>query len=148
MRTFLYYWHFCITSFSVPLTSFVGFSASFVFLYLRAIYFHYNDVLMSTMASKIASRTIVYSIVYSGVDKKTTKKHQSSASLAFVWGIHRWPVNFPHKGPVTRKIFPFDDVIMFLALPYLCTFLYQWPFHISRHLHQLKFLFDWPVCIT
>ena len=39
------------------------------------------------------------------------RKHQSSASLAFVWGIHRWPVNFPHKGPVTRKMFPFDDVI-------------------------------------
>ena len=40
------------------------------------------------------------------------RKHQSSWSLAFVWGIHRWPVNSPHKGPVTRKVFPFDDVIM------------------------------------
>ena len=40
------------------------------------------------------------------------RKHQSSASLAFVWGIHRRPVNSPHKGPVTRKMFPFDDVIM------------------------------------
>ena len=38
--------------------------------------------------------------------------HQSSASLAFVRGIHRWPVNSPHKLPVTRKMFPFDDVIM------------------------------------
>ena len=38
------------------------------------------------------------------------RKHQSSASLAFAWGIHRWPVNFPQKGPVTRKMF--DDVIM------------------------------------
>ena len=37
------------------------------------------------------------------------KKHQSSASLAFV----QWPVNSPHKGPETRKMFPFDDVIMF-----------------------------------
>ena len=27
-------------------------------------------------------------------------------------GIHRWPVNSPHKGTVTRKMFPFDDVIM------------------------------------
>ena len=34
------------------------------------------------------------------------------ASLAFVRGIHRPPVNFPHKAPVTRKIFPFGDVIM------------------------------------
>ena len=41
-----------------------------------------------------------------------SKKHQSSASLVFVWGIHRWPVNSPHKWPVTRKMFPFDDVIM------------------------------------
>ena len=44
-----------------------------------------------------------------GVDKK---KHQSSASLAFVRGIHRWLVNFPHKGPVTRNMFSYDDVIM------------------------------------
>ena len=41
------------------------------------------------------------------------RKHQSSASLAFVRGIHRRPVNSPHKWPVTRKMFPFDDVIMF-----------------------------------
>ena len=40
------------------------------------------------------------------------RKHQSSASLAFVRGIHLWPVNHPHKGPVTRKMFPFDDVNM------------------------------------
>ena len=39
-------------------------------------------------------------------------KHQRSASLAFVQGIHWGPVNFPHKGPVTRKMFPFDDVSM------------------------------------
>ena len=47
--------------------------------------------------------------VYSGADHR---KYQSSAPLAFVPGIHRWPVNSPHKGPVTRKMFPFDDVIM------------------------------------
>ena len=41
-----------------------------------------------------------------------SKKTSSSASLAFVRGIHRWPVNSPHKGPVTRKMFPFDDVMM------------------------------------
>ena len=63
---------------------------------------HYNDVIMSAMASHITSLTIVYSTVYSGADQR---KHQSSASLAFVWGIHRWPVNSPHKGPVTRKRF-------------------------------------------
>ena len=70
---------------------------------------HYNDVMMSTMASQITSITIVYSTVYSDADQR---KHQSSASLAFVLGIHRGPVNSQHKWPVTRKMFPFDDVIM------------------------------------
>ena len=64
---------------------------------------------MSEIASQITSLPIVYSTVHLGADQS---KHQSSASLAFVWEIHRWPVNFPHKWPVTRKIFPFDDVIM------------------------------------
>ena len=64
---------------------------------------------MSAMTSQIVNLTIVYSIVYSDPDER---KHQSSASLAFVWGIHRGPVNSPHKWPVTRKMFPFDDVIM------------------------------------
>ena len=62
---------------------------------------------MSAIASKITSLTIVYSAVYSGADQI---KHQRSASLAFVRGIHRWPVNSPHKWPVSRKMFPFDDV--------------------------------------
>ena len=70
---------------------------------------HYSDVIMVAMASQITSLTIVYSTIYSGADQR---KHQSSPSLAFVWGIHRWPVNSPHKEPVTRKMFPFDDVIM------------------------------------
>ena len=52
---------------------------------------------------------IYYSTVYSGGDQR---KHQRSASLAFEWGIHRGPVNSPHKWPVTRKMFPFDNVIM------------------------------------
>ena len=71
--------------------------------------YHYNDVIMSAIASRITSLTNVYSTVYSGADQR---KHPSSASLAFVRGIHRRPVNSPHKWPVTRKMFPFDDVIM------------------------------------
>ena len=70
---------------------------------------NYDDVIMSAIASLITSLTIGYSIVYPGADQS---KHQSSASLAFVWGIHRRPVNSPHKWPVTRKMFQFDDVIM------------------------------------
>ena len=61
---------------------------------------------MSAMASQITNLTIVYSSVYSGADQR---KHQSSAALAFVRGIHRWPMNSPHKGPVMRKMFIFDD---------------------------------------
>ena len=70
---------------------------------------NYCDVIMGAIASQITSVTIVYSAVYSDADER---KHQSSASLAFVRWIHRGPVNSPHKWPVTRKMFPFDDVIM------------------------------------
>ena len=69
----------------------------------------YSDVIMSAMACQITGVSIVYLAVYSGADQR---KHQSSASLAFVRGIQRWPVNFARKGPVTQKMFPFDDVIM------------------------------------
>ena len=65
--------------------------------------FDYSDIIISAMVSQIISLTI-----YSGTDER---KAQSSASLAFVRGIHQWPVNSPYKGPVMR-LFPFDDVIM------------------------------------
>ena len=64
---------------------------------------------MGVIASQITSLTIVYSTIYSDADQR---KHQSSASLSFVRGIHRGPVNSPDQWPVTRKMFPFDDVIM------------------------------------
>ena len=70
---------------------------------------HYSHVTMSAMASQITSVTTAYFTVCSDADQR---KHQSSASLAFVTGIHRWPVNSPHKGPVRRKRFPFHGVIM------------------------------------
>ena len=47
-------------------------------------------------------------------------KQQISASLALMREIHQWPVNSPHKLPVTRKMFPFDDVIMIMR-SYDCT---------------------------
>ena len=72
-------------------------------------YFHCNDVIMNSMASQITGVSIVYSTVCSGADQR---KPESFASLSFVWGIYRWPVNSPHKRPVTQKMFPFDDVIM------------------------------------
>ena len=66
--------------------------------------------MMDSVASQITSLTIVCSAVYSGADHR---KHQSSASLAFVRGIRRGPVNYPRKWPVTPKMIPFDDVIMY-----------------------------------
>ena len=96
-------------------------STVILLLYLIALYsqtteqlcdLHYDDVIMTMLACQITSLTVVYSIVYSGVNQR---KHQSSASLAFVREIHRGPVNVPHKWPVTRKMFPFDDVIMYDA---------------------------------
>ena len=72
--------------------------------------YHYIDVIMSAMASQITSPTIICSTAYPGTDQR---KHQCSVSLAFVRGIHRGPVNSPNKGPVARKMFPFDDVIMY-----------------------------------
>ena len=57
----------------------------------------------------ITGVSIVYSTVCSGANQR---KHQSFMSLVFVRGIHWWPMNSPHKGPVTRKMVPFNDIIM------------------------------------
>ena len=74
---------------------------------------YYSDVVMGAMASQITGVSIVYSESTVCSDAYQ-RKHQSSASLAFVRRIHRWPVNYLHKGPVTHKMLPFDDVIIFL----------------------------------
>ena len=87
------------TRFYVPFNS---------FMLLHLLLCHYTDAIMGAIASQITSLTIVYSTVCSGADQR---EHQSSASLAFVRGIYRGPVNSPHKGPVTRIMFPFDDVM-------------------------------------
>ena len=76
---------------------------------LRDLIIHYGDVIMGAIPSQITSLMMVYSTVYSDADQR---KNQISASLAFVRGIHRGPVNSPHKWPVTRKMFPFEDGIM------------------------------------
>ena len=117
-----------------------------------------------TMTSQWARRRLkspaspfVYSAVYSRADQR---KHQSSASLAFVRGIHRGPVNSPHKWPVTRKIFPFDDVIMKQqSNKYICHMLwyripcrphywYIWPHIIpcERHLSRGSY-FGFVTCV-
>ena len=70
---------------------------------------------MCAISSQITSLTIFSSTVYLDTDQR---KHQRSASLAFVRGIHRRPVNSPHKWPVTRKMFPFDDVNMIYGIKF------------------------------
>ena len=96
---------------------------------------YYNDVVMGAIASQITSLTIVYSTVHSDADQR---KHRSSSSLAFVWGIHRGPVNSPHKWPVTRKMFPFDDVIMFQ-----CGFKTGAKFYPCRNRAVYNFVLNW-----
>ena len=86
---------------------------------------HYSDVIMGAMASQIASLTIVYSPIYSGADQR---KHQSSSHWP-LWG--RWPVNSPHKRPVMRKKFPFDDVIVFYDFN-------EFKFPLIRQFHRIN----------
>ena len=86
-----------------------GFLQDFIYELICLLWDHYDDIIMGVIASQITSLAIVYSAVYSDADQR---KHQSSASLAFVRGIHQGPVNSPHKWPVAQKMFPFDGVIM------------------------------------
>ena len=100
---------------------------------------HYSDVIMGVMATQISSLMIVYSTVYSGANQRN---HQRSASLAFVRGIHQWPVNSPHKGPVTQKKFPFDDVIMKVSISNIQSWCNSiW--HIQCCLHLWPLLLTW-----
>ena len=85
---------------------------------------HYSDAIMGVIASQIIRRTVVYSTVHSGADQR---KYQSFASLAFVQGSHRWPVNSPYKWPVTRKMFPFDDVIVTVLIRRSRCLTKMWP---------------------
>ena len=86
---------------------------------------YYNDIIMGVMASQITSLTIVDSTVYSDTDQR---KHQSSMSLMFVGGIHRWPVNSLHKLPVMRKMFPSDDVFRSLVIDFNINFVHTTKF--------------------
>ena len=68
---------------------------------------HYSDVIMRTMASQTPTFPLFTQPFIQAQSKKTSKPRHWP-----LWGIHRWPVNSPHKVPVTRNMFPFDDVIM------------------------------------
>ena len=93
---------------------------------------HYIDVIMTTVASQITSLTVVYSIVYSGRSKKTSKLRVTGLCA----GNSPGPVNSRHKGPVTRKMVPFDDVIMYQEVDYQC------PKYIQRLVLSVNLLSD------
>ena len=109
-----------------------------LFIAVQGIISHYNDVIMIT--SQITSLTIIFSTVYLDTDQR---KNQSSASLAFVRGIHQRPVNSPHKWPVTRKMFPFDDVTWYMSSWLISRKLFWFEFisqlsHWGRYLHMCR----------
>ena len=83
---------------------------------------HYSDVTMIAMASQITGFSIVYWTVCSGADQW---QHQKFTSLAFVREIHRWPLNSQNKGTVTRKMFPFDDVVMGISVHWPLNYLFN-----------------------
>ena len=111
---FYFSWIWILSSSYFLLTTYLIYEFLYAYRLIRQ-YIHwsiggnYSNVIMGAVTSQITSLAIVYSTVFSDADQR---KHQGSASLAFVRGIHRGPVNSPHKGPVTRKMLPFDDVIM------------------------------------
>ena len=69
---------------------------------------HYSDVIMARWRLKSPASRFFYSTAYSGADQRNIRAPRH-------WPLcgDRWPVNSPHKWPVTRKMFPFDDVIIF-----------------------------------
>ena len=80
-----------------------------VYVYFISNCVHYKGVIISAMASLMTGVSIVYTTVCSAVDER---KRQSSASLAIAMEIHWWLVNYPHKGPATRKMLSFDDIMI------------------------------------
>ena len=118
---------------------------------------HYSDVIMSAMASQITGVPVVCWTVCWGADQR---EHQSSTSLAFLRGIHRWPVDSSDKGPVTRKMFPFDDVIfdkvalsetynmnIHLYVIYLCCYFFAVDsVSVYEHAHRNKRLHTYNMC--
>ena len=116
--------------------------AHVVWISVYVFFCHYGDVITGTKASQFTSLTIVYWTAYSDADER---KHQSPASLAFVRGIHWGPVNSRHKWPATRKIFPFDGVIMckklallrwshIITQPSITSYCIYWPQNHVRHI--------------
>ena len=88
---------------------------------------HYNDAIMGAIASQITCPAIVYSIVYSDADQR---KHPSPASLALC--------ESPHKWPVTRKMFPFNDVIVVFE----CNIIWKTLLRLSNFNTEMVYAFE------
>ena len=80
--------------------------------WFRGYHMHYCDVIMDVSIG--VSNHQPHGCLLAVYSDAVRRKHQNTASMAFVRGIHRGPVNSTHKCPVTRKMFPFDVVIMVL----------------------------------
>ena len=102
-------------------------------------YIHCNDVVMSAIASQITSFIIIYSTVYS---RRRSKKTSKLRATGLLMGIHRWSVDSPHKGIVTRKMFLFDDVNMKCILVNLWCFKENLPFYGFIRITQIVLLWS------
>ena len=79
---------------------------------ISCVCIHYDDVIMSVMSqSHHQHHDCSLNRLFRRRSKKTSKLR-----VIGLRGIHRSPVNFPHKWPVTLKMFPFDDVIMCIEM--------------------------------
>ena len=135
-KWFVYFWYPVLTfrlGFRYGCSAWYTTSQAICTLFALCDVLHDSDVMMSAMASQIISLTIVYSTVCSGGDQmKTSKLRVAGLSVR---SIHRWPVNSPQKGPVTRKMFPFDDVIMVVC--------YRWNLLTSFRITSLEPAKSW-----
>ena len=74
--------------------------------------------------------------------KRLFRRRAKKTSMLHVTGLcgekHRWPVNPPHRGPVTRKMFPFDGVIMSIKLTNFWCYISSLPLPLSKLIYQLN----------
>ena len=77
-----------------------------------------DNIIMTSHEHHVVSNHVIWLFVYQLIIP-TSKKHQSPHYWPFVRGIHRWPLNSAHKGPVMQWELPCDDIkcIMLHAMP-------------------------------
>ena len=73
---------------------------------------HYNDVIMTHNNYDSVSNHQSHGCLLNRLFRRRSKITSKLRVTGLCVGNSPGPVNSPHKGPVTRKMFPFDDVIM------------------------------------